>query len=321
MNIPLSAMAGPNLQVFALVTDLSGNAAAATPITLTIDPAITIATPPGLIGGLLVDGTPQQLVDPRAIVASPKDGHLYVADNAGTTGCTPSCIWRVDPTSGAVDPTPVYVGTGVTEGIAVDATGDNMYISDRASRVVRLTYSGGYATPTACNDVAQQRPQDPFHLAFDATLGILVVDGNRKEVTRVATCTATTAGTTFSMAANFDSPRGIALGPSGEIYVSDLNRDEVLRVDRSTGAVSGFENNLNGPSGMEWLAGGTSGFAGSLMVASSDRTVTSTKGNGKLAAAYLRNTPIDLTFVAGTMMILTAPSNGNRGRIYRISGF
>jgi len=49
--------------------------------------------------------------------------------------------------------------------------------------------------------------------------------------------------------------------------------------------------------------------------------VASTHGMGPLAAAYLRNSPIDLAFVGGTMFILTAPSAGNRGRIYKVTGF
>src|SRR5512139_1025478 len=111
--VAVGAAPGPTIQLYALASDLSGNYASATAMTLTVDPAITIATPPGLAGSLLTDGTATQLVSPRSIGFSTKDNQLYVVDAAGTGACNPSCVWRVDPASGTVTGTPVYVGTGV----------------------------------------------------------------------------------------------------------------------------------------------------------------------------------------------------------------
>jgi len=320
LDVPNGAQPGPTLVLYALATDLSGNSAAAMPITLTVDPTITIATPPGLMGSLLADGTATLLTDPRAIASSPKDSKLYVADVAGGT-CQGGCIWQVDPATGVVNPTPVFVGQGELEGIAFDATGDNLYYSDRPDRTGRLTWSGtAYATPVECNNAGAQRPQDPYHLVFDPTLGLLTPDANGQELVRIATCAVGTTGADFTNH-NFDQPRGIGLGPAGEIYVSDQGAEEIVRVDRTTGAVSVFEARIQQPYGVEWLATGTTVYASSLMVASGDRVIESTKGMGALAAAYLRNTPIDLAFIAGTMFVLTSPSQGNRGRIYKVSGF
>jgi hypothetical protein len=320
--VAVGAAPGPTIQLYALASDLSGNFASATAMTLTVDPAITIATPPGLAGSLLTDGTASQLVSPRSIGFSTKDNQLYVVDAAGTGACSPSCVWRVDPASGTVTGTPVYVGTGVLEGIAFDANADNMYLSDRQNRVTQLAWSGtAYGTPTTCNDVSQQRPQDPYHLVSDPTLGLLVVDGNRKNVSRIATCASTTVGANLSAQDSFDTPRGIALDPAGEIYVSDLNNDRISRVDRTSGALTAFSS-VDSPYGMAWLAGGTSPWADSLLVASfNDRIVVGTKGQATLAATYLRNTPIDLTVTSGTMYVLTAPSANNRGRLYKVTGF
>jgi len=321
-SVPLDAQPGPTIELQALASDLSGNSAAAPPLTLIVDPAIVIATPPGLAGGLLADGSAQQLVNPRSLVVSPKDGHLYVADQAGAGTCNPSCIWRVDATSGAVDAAPVLVGVGRIEGLALDVTGDNLYYTDRQSRTGRLTWNGAaYATPVACSDPAQQRPQDGYHLVADPALGLLVADDNSPELVRVATCAATTVGTSFSINASFDRPQGVALGGAGEIYVSDPGRGQISRVDRATGAVTLFEVRVNQPYGLEWM-GGTTSWASSLLVADfGDRIVVSTKGAGTLAAAYLRNPPVDLAVAGGTLYLLTAPSAGNRGRVYKIRGF
>ena len=320
VDIPNGAQASDTIELFALATDLSGNSAAATPITLTVDPTITIATPPGLVGALLTTGTTTSLNDPSAIASSPKDGKLYVADSAGGA-CNGACIWRVDPTTGVIDATPAVVGAGQIEGVAFDATGDNLYYSDRQDRTARLTWNGtAYATTVVCNSIANQRPQDPYHLVFDPSLGLLTPDDNGQELARIATCDPTTSGTFFTNH-NFDQPRGIALGGAGEIFVSDEAADEIVRVDRTNGATTVFEGAIGAPYGLEWLAGGTSAFADSLMVASRDRVVESTRGAGTLAAAYLRNAPIDLAFIGGTLFVLTSPSNNNRGRIYTVSGF
>lgn len=311
------------IQLFALAQDLSGNRAAAVPLTLTIDPTISIATAPGLMGTLLTDGTATQLVNPRAIAMSSKDNLLYVADQAGTGVCNPSCVWQVDPSTGAVGATPVVVGLGEIEEVTFDATADNLYISDRQNRVVQLAWNGtnAYVTQTVCDNVAQNPPQDPYHLVVDATLGVLAVEGNNKEVVRLATCAPTTTAAAFSMNANFDSPRGIAAGAAGEFYVSDNNRGQVYKMTNA-GALTTFETNVQGAYGMEWLGASATTFASSLMVAATgDRIVASTTGHGPLAAVYLRNGPIDLTIAAGTMYIVTTPGNTLRGRIYKVTGF
>jgi hypothetical protein len=299
----------------ALASDLSGNIAVADAVTLTIDPTITISTPPPLMGTLLTDGTATALNDPDTIAASAKDGQLYVGDGAK--------IFQVDPTTGAVNPTAVYTGQGTIAGVAFDATADNLYFTDSQDRTGRLTWNGtAYANAVACSDSTQQRPSTPYHLVFDATLGLLTPDDNAQNVVEVATCAPATVGTSFTTNANFDAPRGIALDPNGAIYVSDQNRDRVSIVDRTTHAVTQYGTGISSPYGLEWLVGGTTPYANTLMVAQTDaRIVTSLTPTNQLAAAYLRNSPIDLTFIGGTMYVLTSASANNRGRIYKVTGF
>ncbi len=52
-----------------------------------------------------------------------------------------------------------------------------------------------------------------------SALGLLVADGSRKTLDRVAACAPTTVGADFSPIDSFDAPRGVALGPAGELYV------------------------------------------------------------------------------------------------------
>ena len=97
MSVPQNANAGPDDQALrARRATCPATSRSAASITLTVDPAITIATPPGLMGRLLADGTTSSSPTPRAIASSTKDSKLYVADQAQTGACRPSCIWRVE---------------------------------------------------------------------------------------------------------------------------------------------------------------------------------------------------------------------------------
>jgi hypothetical protein len=314
------------IELHALAADLSGNLAAAAALTLTVDPTITIATPPGLTGSLLTDGTAAQMVNPTAVAMSPKDNQLYVTDIANVTGCTPSCVWKVDPTSGMVV-TKAETGLGQLSGIAFDATGDNMYVSDRTNHVRRFawdTVALAYSTTAAdCVNSGAQLPQTPYHLIFDGARILVVDDQNRNLQTVAATCLATNSGVALTTQNSFDTPRGVAMGATAaDLFVSDNGADRVFKVNATTGARTPFANS-NAPFGIEWLAGGTSAFKDSLMIASQgDRVVESSTGTGpSVAAAYLRNTPIDLAISGMTMYVLTQPSANNRGRIYKVTGF
>jgi len=322
-SVSANAQNNSTIELHALATDLSGNIGVAAAVTLSVDAGISIATPPGLTGTLLTDGTATQLANPRAIVVSAMDGQLYVADQAQSGACNPSCIWKVDPATGTVDPTPVVVGNGNIEGVAVDADASHLAFTDRSNRTGELTWNGtAYANPVSCSDPAQQRPQTPFHLVIDPALGLLVADDNSQDLVRVATCAAASVGTDLSTNGNFDTPRGVALGAAGEIFVSDQGRDRISTVDRTTGAVTQFSGAFREPYGMEWLATGTSAWVNTLMVAGfGDRVVGGTTGAGELAAAFFRTNPVDLAFSGGTMFVITAPANGIRGRIYKVTGF
>ncbi|MCA9676321.1 MAG: hypothetical protein H6708_10175 [Kofleriaceae bacterium] len=323
VDVPNDANPGPTITLYALASDLSGNQAAAEPVVLIVDPAIAIATPPGLDGALITDGTQQALDDPRAIAVSPMDGKIYVADNSGGA-CNGACIRQIDPADGSVSATVVMVGQGDLEGVAFDQTGANLYYSDRQDRLGRMAWNAGtmrYENATICNNVSAQNPQSPYHLVVDPTLGVVVADDDRQRLLQLPDCTQ--AQPTSLSNQGLDSPRGVARGAAGEFYVSDDNRDTVYKVDRTTGAVTSFEDrNLNQPYGLEWLAGGTSEFADSLMIAErGDRLVVSSRGDGTRAVAYLRNNPVDVAIAGGTMYILTRPSANNRGRVFAVTGF
>ncbi len=328
-DIPDGAIPGPTITLYALGTDLSGNQAAAEPITLIVDPAIAIATPSPLTGTLLTDGTGTFLENPHALARSPKDGQLYVADGSGGT-CNNRCIRKVDPATGALDTAWIFVaGQGQITGLAFDATGDNLYFSNPQDFIGRLTYDTGnsrYATTsTSCaSDVTNNRAQDPVHMVVDPTLGVLVADTNDSVLKAVDVACNTGTALDDASNGNLDNPWGVALGAAGEIFVSDEGRDEIRAVDRTSGDETVFEDaNLDQPRGIEWMAGGTSQFADTLLVANNnDRTVISTSGpNTTRAAVYLRAQPVDVAIDGTTAYVLVEPVNNDPGRIFTVTGF
>lgn len=294
--------------------------------------------PPPPVSTIVATGNASFLVAPKALALSSRDGQLYVADG-GYAGCTPSCILKVDPT-GTAAPTVVIVGAGTIEGITFDATGDNLYYSDSQNIIGRLIWSGSaYQTPAVCDNVAAQSPQAPYHLAFDAMLGILAVDGTTKNLIQLATCATSTTGTAFSANPPYAQPRGVALGPTGEIYVGDSGVTtytlptspptvstgyRINRVDRTTGAVAEYAVfNSGQPSGIQWL-GGTSAYGNALVVAmQGDLTIVSTNGTTSKTIASFPTPPLDVA-VSGNNLdiyVLTSPTpTPDPGRIYKVTG-
>lgn len=327
-TVPNGALPGPTITIYAMAADLSGNLSAATPITLTVDPNLAIGVLPGFAGMLLSDGSQSFLDQPTAIALSPKDGMLYVADNSSGAPCNQGCIRQVDPANGTPAAAAVVSGQQSITGLSFDATGDHLYYSFNTGgtgSLVQLTYAmgTGYGSPVTCNVAANQNPADPWHSVFDATLGLLVADQQDQVVKRQAACNQADP-VNFAGGGMLNQPFGVAAEPGGTgFYVSEVNNDRIYRFD-NTGATTVFElAGMNQPEGIEWLAGGASAFADSLMVANNNsRKITSTRGNyTPRDAVFLRNDPVDLAIDNGTMYILTQPSQNNRGRIFAVTGF
>lgn len=295
-------------------------ATAAGIITFT-DVAASCTPNPAVVVTALATQSSGFLSDPRALAVSPKDGALYVADRELSGACNPSCILKVDATSGAADSTPVVVGSGTIEGVAFDATGDNLYYSDRADRIGRLTWDGAaYVNAVTCNDVSAQ--SDPYHLVVDATLGVLVADDASRDVLRYASCAPSTVASTFSQQ-SLSQPRGIALDGSGAILVSSTGGDAAISmVDRTTGAVTLYQREaLAEPRAITWL-GGTSFWADSLLVADHGTSqIVSVTSSGTRVVTTLESPPVDVAVAAGTLYVLSASSGAAPAHIYKATGF
>ena len=299
------------LAVAAFAAALLGCGSSSSGPTTTMPTITTVAT-----------GTDSFLVSPKALALSAKDGKLYVADG-GYTGCSPSCIRQVDTATGAVTIGAVAVGVGTISGITFDATADNLYYSDRQNRITRLTWSGSaYGTPAACNDPTAAGLQDPYHLVVDPTLGLLAAEDHNGRVVAVATCAGASTAVALSLA--ITQLRGIALGPSGEIYVTASPSDRIFQVDRTTGSVTKYDStHVHQPVGIQWL-GGSSMYGGRLVVADySDSAVVAVNGASRKSFGTFAPQPIDVAVAANnaTIFVLTTTSVAKAAGIYKVTGF
>lgn len=324
-DVPGAAIPGPTITLYALAEDLSGNVAAASALTLTVDPAIEVAVPPGFAASPVAAEAANFLQAPRAIVFSPRDEMLYVADGSGGATCAGQCIWRIDPANGGA--TLLTVGLGPILGLAVDANGDNLYFSE-PDRIVRMTYNAGaqmYGNAAQCNDPAGNPPAAPFHLLVDgATLLLAEQSDQTLKTLDVTDCLGVTdTSDPVDLSAGLDTPWGVAQAPGGDYLVSDEALDRVFSV-AADGSTAMWEfARLDQPRGIEWIAGGASTFADSLLIASQgDRRVYSSRGNGtSRTAVSLTTDPIDVALGSGTYVgTLFVLTEGN-GRIFAVTGY
>jgi len=187
-------------------------------------------------------------------IARDASGNLYVADSRNNTirKITPdgsvTTLAGLNNSSGAVN----GQGAGATFnspfGVAVDS-GGNVYVSDSASHVIRKISSSGVVTtlaglagvPGATNGVGNAaRFNSPNGLALDSGNNLYVADtGNHviRKITPagVVSTLAGSAGNPGSVdktgtAARFNSPVGVAVDKTGNIYVADTANATIRKI-------------------------------------------------------------------------------------------
>lgn len=155
-------------------------------------------------------------------------GNLYIADSGNRR------VRRLS--AGILSTLNVPLTLDLPTGLVFDASG-NLYIADR-SRIVRLTASG---TASSLKVAARD-------LALDA-LGNLYIASGSPQIVRMAAggAVSTIAGATSqprfwgdgapAVLGRLDSPRGVALGPDGELWIADTGNARIRKVS-ATGLLS-----------------------------------------------------------------------------------
>ncbi len=208
---------------------------------------------PGLVNGALADA---QFSVPWDIVID-SNGDLFITDTNNHR------IRKIDVSTGQVSTFAGTGSTGVTQGgflngpadqaqfrlprgIAIDAN-DNLYIADTGNHRIRKITPDGTVTTLAGTGVLglrdgapdEARFREPTGIAVDVNGVVYVVDQNNNSIRRVepnGKVTTIAGDGTFGdsdgvgAAARFGTPEGIAIGPDGALYVTDLNNSLIRKI-------------------------------------------------------------------------------------------
>lgn len=225
-------------------------------------------------------GTNARLNGPHAIVLDRTTGNFYVSDfyGAAIRKVTPAGVVTTvagNGTAGYVNETGGNARFNHPAGMVIDAAG-NLYVCDNHNHAIRRITPAGVVTTFAGNGTAghvdangaSARFHGPEGMAIDAVGNLFVTDFAGHCIRKVtpsgdvSTVAGTygTAGTADGAAsvAKFSSPHGVAVDPSGNLYVTDFGNVRVRKVS-SSGVVTTIAG--GGPVGVNGL-GTQAGFSG-----------------------------------------------------------
>ncbi len=266
--------------VFSVASDAAGNLY----FTDTFNSRVRLVSTVGIIAtvagsGLMGNGgdgrlaTAAQLNQPFG-VAVDGSGNLYIADRNNN---------KIRKVSGGIIATLAgngslsYSGDGgaaITAqfnqpcGVAVDASG-NIYIADTNNSAVRVVSNGVQVATIAGNEIAGfsgdggqaigAQLNGPFGLAVDAAGNLYIADTGNSRVRKVTPggiiTTVAGGGSAnpddggLATSAQLSVPRGIAVDPSGNLFIADTGSSRILEVS-TTGIISTVAGN------------GTTGYSG-----------------------------------------------------------
>ena len=205
------------------------------------------STNPGSVNGT---GSAAAFFDPAGIAVN-ASGDIFVADtgNNEIREITPAGVvttFAGSTTAGAADGTGTAASFYGPEGVAVNAAGD-VIVADTGNNEIReITPAGGVTT--LAGSTAQGHADgtgaaasfyQPGGVAVNAAGDVIVADTGNNEIREItpAGVVTTLAGSTTpgaadgtGSAASFFHPTGVAVGPSGNIYVADYSNNEIREV-------------------------------------------------------------------------------------------
>jgi DNA-binding beta-propeller fold protein YncE len=282
-------------------------------------------------------------------VAVDAAGNLYVADQGNneirkitTTGAV--SVFAGSLISGNGNATAALsLFTGPT-GVAVDATGANVYVADYGNNLIRKI-SGGNVTTLAGGSKAGKANgtgtaatfSGPAGVAVDAAGNVYVADFVNNLIRKITAAGVVTtlagSGTAGNAngtgtAASFNGPRSVALDAAGNVYVADANNNLIREITPAgvvtTLAGSGSKGNTDGTgtaASFYYPSGVAVDGAGNVYVADADNNlirkitptgaVTSLAGSGYVTLTTPFNGPVGVAVNSAGTIVYVADAYNN----------
>ena len=204
-------------------------------------------------------------------------------------------------------------------GLALDQSG-NIYVADQANSVIRTisqaavvnTLAGTPGVTGALNGAATLASfNKPFGVAVDGSGNVYVADAGNNLIRKIAVngTVSNFAGTGLAGAADgkdsasFNSPLGVAVDGSGNVYVADYGNDEIRKI-----TPAGLVSTLAGKAG---LAGNADGLDTAARFNLPESLVVDENGN--IFVADNGNNEVRKVTTAG--LVSTIAGNGSTGKI------
>lgn len=221
-------------------------------------------------------------------------GRIYVADTGNNR-----IQWSTD--SGVTWANFATVGSANTQvrapqGLELDSAG-NLYVSDTGNgRVMR--FNGGVpgsGVVIASNGAGGGQVGSPRGLVIDGSFRLFVTDQSNSKIIRILNANTTTnsaSGTVLATSGTalnkVQNPQGIAIDPTGNLFIADTGNSRILRWinanpnNSSTFALTGTQmGQVNQPEGVTVKFFSSGSFAGSTLLVVADT------GNNRIQGRFL----------------------------------
>ena len=181
-------------------------------------------------------------------LATPYAIAIDASGNAWVTNETGSTVTELSPSGGPLA-TPTAAGLTGAQGVAVDR-GGNVWVANTAGNsVVEFTLTGGAVTAT--NSYTAGGIAAPSAIALDSHGNAFVANFNGNSVTGLTSAGAALPGSPFTGSSNnIAVPGGIAVGPTGAVYVTSGTGSVVNLSNAGAFLATLNDGTLQGPIGV-----------------------------------------------------------------------